>query len=357
MFTHRSKSFLAGLIVILFCTGISKWENTTPYEFPELKFFPPMPEDPDNPVTIEGVALGRYLFYDPVLSIDSTLSCGSCHKQQFAFSDAPKQFSSGVGKEKLKRNTPPLFNLAWYPAFFWDGKATSLEDQILHSVRSAKEMNLSWQEAEKRINRNGFYRHLFYQVFGVGRVDSMHIAKAIAQFQRTLLSSNSKYDRVIRGEDHFTALEYEGFNLMNDQTKGDCLHCHTTDGDALGTTARFSNNGLDNIYETTEYSDPGLGGVTGQPGDAGKFKIPSLRNIVLTPPYMHDGRFKTLEEVLDFYSEGVHPSVNVDPKMGAASNGGVALNDHEKKAILAMLQTLTDSVLMTHPAFSNPYTD
>lgn len=316
-----------------------------------------MPEDPGNPVTEEGVALGRYLFYDPVLSIDSTVSCGSCHRQEFAFSDAPKQFSSGAGGDKLSRNTPPLFNLAWYPAFFWDGRAGTLEDQVFRSVRSAKEMNLNWQEAEERINRNGFYRHLFYRVFDVGRIDSVHIAKAIAQFQRTLISSNSKYDRVIRGEDYFTGLEYEGFNLMNDQTKGDCLHCHTTDGDALGTTARFSNNGLDNINSPSDYIDPGRGGVTGKPGDAGKFKIPSLRNIALTPPYMHDGRFKTLEEVLDFYSEGVHLSVNVDPKMGAASQGGVALNDHEKKAILAMLQTLTDSVLISHPGFSNPYDD
>lgn len=327
----------------------------TPYVFPDLPTFPEMPVSAQNPVTKEGVQLGRDLFYDPVLSRDSTMSCSSCHQQKYAFSDAPKAFSLGANGVVLKRNTMPLFNLAWYPSFFWDGRATSLEQQVLFPVKAHEEMDLDWSTAAKRIARNTFYRRQFRNLYGALPVDSTQITYAIAQFLRTLISYQSKYDRVYMRQATFTEEEYNGFELMNDMTRGDCLHCHTTDGDALGTTAKFSNNGLDNVLNAKDYLDAGLGKTTKKLTDNGKFKIPSLRNIALTAPYMHDGRFKTLEEVLDFYSEGVHFCANIDSKMEFARMGGAKLTIKEKKNIITFLHTFTDSVFISNSAYSNPF--
>ena len=343
------------VLLLFLIPGGKKAMHTTAYRFPEMLFFPQMPQNPDNPVTIEGVALGRYLFYDPILSRDSSISCSTCHRQEAAFSDSPKQFSQGDGPQVLTRNTPPLFNLAWYPAMFWDGRAANIEDQVFFSVRSSSEMNLQWPEAGRRIRRSPFYREKFNKAFGKLPIDSILISRAIGQFERTLLSYNSKYDQVIRGEAYFNEDEVRGFELMNDQVKGDCMHCHTTDGNALGTTRTFSNNGLDDAGKASEYKDLGLGGITKNPGDIGKFKIPSLRNIALTAPYMHDGRFQSLEQVLDFYSEGVHASLNVDSKMASARKSGLHLSSIEKEQIIAFLRTLSDSTLLSNEAFGNPF--
>lgn len=314
-----------------------------------------MPEHPQNPVTVEGVDLGRHLFYDPVLSVDSSISCASCHKQRYAFSDAPLAYSVGVTGRQMRRNTMPLFNLAWYKAYFWDGRTGTIENQAFVPVAHVHEMGLSWTIAVKRLCKSPFYRHKFKMAFGNSHIDSTKIAYALAQFERTLISHNSKYDRVLRGEDVFTKDEFKGFELVNDMTRGDCLHCHTTDGNGLGTNGMFSNNGLENIYDPEKYTDKGLGETTGKITDNGKFKTPSLRNLLFTAPYMHDGRFKTLEEVIDFYSEGVHPSANVDAKMEFASTHGPQLTNIEKKQIILFLYTLTDSVFVNNNAFSNPF--
>ncbi len=327
----------------------------TPYSFPRLNYFPPMPVSPSNPVTAEGAELGRYLFYDPVLSADSTISCSSCHKQEFAFSDAPNKFSLGIGGQAMKRNTMPLFNLAWYSSFFWDGRAASLEEQVFRPVQAHDEMNLRWPEAVKRISRSDFYPEKFSAAFGPQTIDSVLIAKAIAQFERTLISHDSKYDRVLRGEAAFTEDEYDGLVLVNEQHKGDCLHCHTTDADALGTTGKFSNNGLDTATYSGNYRDAGRGAVTGNIKEYGAFKIPSLRNVGLTAPYMHDGRFQTLEEVVDFYGEGVKTGVNTDSKMEFAHRGGNRLTAEERKKVVAFLHTLTDSTFISDPEFGNPF--
>lgn len=328
---------------------------TTPYKFPELKFFPKMPGAEKNPVTIEGANLGRHLFYDPVLSSDSLMSCASCHKQEFAFSDSPNAFSNGRNNTQTRRNAMPLFNLAWYPAFFWDGRASSIEEQIFHPLRENNEMNLQWSLAADRLQRSNFYTTLFHQAFGNSEIDSVKITYAIAQFLRTLISYQSKYDRVLNGKAYFTKDEYEGFILVNDQTKGDCIHCHITDGDALGTTLVFSNNGLDEIANPEDYPDKGRGEVTGRVSDNGKFIVPSLRNLAFTAPYMHDGRFKTLGEVVSFYSEGVQVCANIDSKMGFAYQGGVKLTVEEKKKVLAFLLTLSDSSFVSNVKFSNPF--
>lgn len=357
MRVHKSLRFL--LLTGIFCLMIIAFKPagkpTTPYPWPDLKFFPRMPHAEYNTVSVEGAALGRHLFYDPILSYDSTFSCGSCHFQAQAFTDSPNRFSTGLNGDQMKRNTMPLFNLAWYPSYHWDGEAKSLEEQVFLPVRATDEMNLSWDIATRRIKNSSFYKPLFEAAFGDQEIDSTLIAMAIAQFERTLISHSAKFDQVIRGERYFTTQEYDGFVIMNDQTKGDCLHCHTTDGNALGTTTKFSNNGLDKADIPADYEDAGLGGISGKQEDMGRFRIPTLRNIALTAPYMHDGRFATLEEVLDFYSDELKMSCNIDSKMGFAHRGGAHLSEKEKQSVIAFLHTLTDSVFITNPAFGNPF--
>lgn len=305
-------------------------------------------------VTVEGAELGRYLFYDPLLSRDSSVSCGSCHQQQYAFADG-KKLGTGIDGKLQKRNTPPLFNLAWYNAFFWDGRSITIEQQVFVPVSGHEEMDLNWKAATKRINGNKFYRKKFKDAFGEVVIDSILIAKAIAQFERTLISNRSKYDRVLRGEEIFTLEEREGFVIMNEMVKGDCMQCHTTDADALGTTGRFSNNGLDNISDPSQFADKGLGAISGKISDYGKFKIPSLRNLSFTAPYMHDGRFNSLEQVVDFYSEGVHKCVNIDSKMEYAHQRGVKLDSLQKKHVITFLLTMNDSLFVTDHRFSDPF--
>jgi cytochrome c peroxidase len=351
----RKVGFILSLLGCMICLSFLQHPDTTPYQFPELKFFPEMPVTSANPVTVEGVALGKYLFYDPILSADSTLSCASCHKQEAAFSDSPKQFSNGRDTVLMQRNTMPLFNLAWYPALFWDGRATSIEEQVFHPVRAYNEMNLQWKTAAKKMEKSKFYKTLFARAFGKQKIDSVQIANAIAQFLRTLISYQSKYDQVLSGKAYFTKDEYDGFVLMNDQTKGDCLHCHTTDGGALGTTLVFSNNGLDAVTDPLDYKDKGRGSATGNIADNGKFMVPSLRNLLFTAPYMHDGRFKTLEEVIKFYTSGVKRCANLDSKMEYAHQGGTSLTGEEKDKVIAFLKTLSDSSFVSDPAYSNPF--
>ncbi len=342
-------------IVAIIALSFSLKHNPTPYVFPAPKYFPAIPNNPDNPVTVEGVDLGRHFFYDPILSADSTMSCASCHKQENAFSDAGIAFSKGIKGELMTRNTMALFNLAWYPSFFWDGRVTSLEEQPYHPVRTSTEMNLKWKEAVMRVNGSAFYRKKIKLAFGNSKADSVIITKAIAQFLRTLISYESKFDKVLRKEDKLSPDELEGFEIVNDMTRAGCLHCHTTDQDPMGTIFDFSNNGLDKALSIADYKDGGRGVVTGKKGDYGKFKIPSIRNLLFTAPYMHDGRFKTIEEVVNFYSEGLHASINVDPRMEFAARGGPKLNEHEKRKVIAFLKTLSDSVFIKKPEFGNPF--
>jgi len=343
---------VCGLVFLFAFSGSNK---PSPYKFPSLNNFPPMPVSADNPVTVEGADLGRHLFYDPILSRDSSFSCSSCHKQEFAFSDSPNQFSKGSNGESMLRNTPGLFNLAWYKNYFWDGRAKTMEEQVVHPIRTRNELNISWDEALKRLNRSKFYGKKFKNAFGNTTVDSLQVTRAVAQFERTLLSYNSKFDKALRQKAKLTQDELEGFELVNDMTIAGCVHCHTTDADALGTTGDFNNTGLDDVKKPEDYKDKGLGGISGNPRDNGRFKTPSLRNLVFTGPYMHDGRFKTIEEVIDFYSEHVKPSVNIDSKMEFAQQGGARLDKHQKRKIIAFLKTMSDSSFVKESAFSNPF--
>ncbi len=315
--------------------------------------FPEMPVNESNPLTEEGIELGRRLFYDPILSADQTFSCASCHQQEFAFSDGQKK-SIGIHGDTLLRNSPGLFNLAWYPQLFWDGRVSSLETQVFEPVRKHDEMDLKWSVAVKRIKKDKVYQKMFEAAFGSKTIDSVKVALAIAQFERSMISANSKFDQVLRGERYLTASEYRGFVLMNDQNKGNCLHCHTSDGDALGTTGQMVNNGLQK-YQMDEDSDIGLAAVTKKKSDLGKFKVPSLRNLVFTAPYMHDGRFETLEEVVEFYSEQVVHAPETDSRMAHAKRGGMQLTDQEKRDIVNFLKTMSDSSFIKDPKYASPF--
>lgn len=345
---------LGGLLLIMAMWGCRIFLPPQGLVLRQPAFFPSIPPT-QNPATVEGVALGRMLFYDPILSQDSSFSCASCHRQASAFADGGQRFSLGLHGDSTKRNTQPLFNLNWPRQFFWDGRSASLEDQAFHPVRDQKELDLDWASATERIQRNPRYIKAFRAAFGRAEIDSTLIAKAIAQFEQTLISNNSKFDRVLRGEERFSPDELQGFILANDQAGGDCLHCHPTDAHALGTTNAFSNNGLQSARSLEDLEDLGLYQVTGNPADAGKFRIPSLRNVALTAPYMHDGRFASLEAVIDFYSEGLQANFNIDSKMQFAHQGGLQLDSLEKRQLIAFLHTLTDSTFIQNPAFSNPF--
>ena len=304
----------------------------------------------NNPQTVEGVALGRKLFYDPILSGDGTQACASCHAPSNAFVDT-NQFSIGIDGLPGTRNAMPIFNLAWNwdGKFFWDGRAYSLENQAFGPVTDPVEMHNTWPNAVAALQMSSEYPGLFEAAFGTSTIDSVLVAKAIAQFERTLISGDSKFDKYLRGELVLSASEFNGFNIFMSENGGDCFHCHGSAANPLWTDNLFHNNGLD-----LAPVDPGLAGVTGDPNDHGKFRTPSLRNLVFTAPYMHDGRFSTIDDVIEHYSSGVVVSPTIDPLMQHSSTGGVGLSAIEKQDLKAFLLTLTDSSFVTNPDFQAP---
>jgi len=312
---------------------------------------PPIPEE--NPLTVEGVALGKKLFFDRRLSRDNSISCGSCHDPRNAFNDKGQAVSLGVDNTPGVRNAMPLFNLAWVAAsskrFNWHGSAPTLEEQALEPVRNHLEMKESWINVISKLQNDPEYPAMFREAFETEVIDSMLAVKAIAQFERTLISGNSRVDKFVMdsigievpGDNFLTASERRGFDLFNQEQKGDCFHCHGDLTNPLWTDNSFINSGLD------ELPDSGLALVTKKASDVGKFKTPSLRNLTFTAPYMHDGRFNTLEEVVEFYSSGVKTnSPNLDPNQKSRN-----LNAQEKADIVAFLKALTDSSFVQNPAF------
>ena len=305
----------------------------------------------DNPQTLEGIALGRKLFYEPLLSNDGTLACANCHLAENSFSD-PNRFSTGITGEIGTRNAMPIVNLAWsfQNNFLWDGSASSIEDQVNGPIENPIEMNNSWPNVVATLQATSEYPVLFEQAFGSVIITKESIAKAIAQFERTLISGNSRFDQYLLGDDNaVTAQEINGFNIFMDENRGDCFHCHGSEFNPLWTNNAFHNNGLDSSFE-----DLGLGGFTGDPLDYGKFKSPSLRNLAYTAPYMHDGRFATLDEVINHYSEGLVYSNTIDPLMKNIAEGGAQLTDSDKADLKAFLLSLSEPEFTTNPAFLNP---
>jgi cytochrome c peroxidase len=306
----------------------------------------PIPDLPrDNPLIRERVELGRALFFDQRLSINHGQSCADCHGTARAFTDGRARARGAEGVFGA-RNTMPLFNLAWKKQFFWDGRAPSLRRQVLEPIQNPIEMHQSLTNLEATLRGATNYPPLFTAAFGTPEITSEKIALALENFLLTLTSCDSKFDRVLRGTESFTPEEQRGFELFSteyDPRRGqfgaDCFHCH---GGALFQSQAFGNNGLD---ETP--SDPGLAKITGKEFDRGKFAVPSLRNVALTAPYMHDGRFQTLEEVVEHYATGVKRSGTLDPNLAKHPDGGVPLSAEDKKALVGFLKTLTDEKFTT----------
>lgn len=302
-----------------------------------------------NPQTEEGVALGKKLFFDTILSGDNTQACATCHSPENAFSDTTA-FSAGIDGDFGNRNTMPLFNLAWNygERFTWDGKELSIERQAIVPVENPIEMHSDWNDVVSKLNAHSEYPLLFEKAFGTSNITQELTTRAIAQFERILISGNSKFDNYLLGQATLTPEELEGFNVFLDESRGDCFHCHGNANNPLWTDNIFHNNGLD-----ATFTDLGLGAVTGDPADNGKFKSPSLRNLAYTAPYMHDGRFNTIDEVINHYSEGLQDSPTIDPLMKKVPQGGVQLSSQDKANLKAFLLTLSDPSFLTNPDFIN----
>jgi len=244
----------------------------------------------------------------------------------------------------------PIFNLAWNynERFAWDGKELSLERQALEPVENPIEMHSDWDNVVNILSNHPEYPELFQRAFNTSSITKELTTKAIAQFERTLISANSKFDRYSLGQATLTPQEINGLDVFLREDKGDCFHCHGNPNNPLWTDNDFHNNGLD-----ITFTDLGLGGVTGDPNDNGKFRSPSLRNLAFTAPYMHDGRFATLDEVIDFYSEGLQNSQTIDPLMKSVDEGGVQLSNQDKANLKAFLLTLSDPSFLNNPDFQN----
>lgn len=344
----RSSVFLLCLAFFLFsfsCTPEADLQHI-PYSPQYLEAlqppgFPPMRIPPDNPSTKAGVALGRKLFFDPILSRDSSVSCSTCHQPQLAFSDG-QAVSTGIEGRKGKRSAMSLLNVGFYAkGLFWDGRIATLEEQSLHPVRDTNEMGYDWVILGKKLQTHPIYPNLFRKAFGIknsSEIDSILVGKALAQFERTLISADTKFDRVMREETSFSAQEKRGWTIFFDASPAlptsECNHCHV---DPLFSTLNFENNGLVAVRTLDDYLDKGRGAVTRNRNDNGMFRVPTLRNLKYTAPYMHDGRFKTLDEVLNHYASGGHPGVNVSPNVRV-----LKLSKQDRADLLAFLNTLND---------------
>lgn len=311
----------------------------------------------DNPTTKQGVYLGRMLFYETKLSANNKLSCGSCHEQNKAFTDG-RAFSPGVDGVLTPRNSMSLVNLLWGRKFFWDGRANGLEEQAVTPLTSTHEMGQSLNVSAQKLATTANYPALFKLVYGDNQITSDRIVRAISQFERTLISANSRYDQYLRGAYQPTPDELKGIELFNtapQPEKGirgaNCTHCH---GGPKTYMELFHNKGLDSMSK-----DSGMEKLTGLSADRGRFKVPTLRNIALTAPYMHDGRFKILKEVIDHYSDHIEQSPALSAFLRGESNeaGGrsLKLQPVEKKQLIAFLNMFTDSAFITNPAFSDPH--
>jgi cytochrome c peroxidase len=311
-----------------------------------------------NVITDAGATLGRVLFYDKRLSTNQTIACASCHQPQHGFSDS-RRFSLGFNGGATGRNSMGLTQARYYPRghFFWDERAATLEDQVLQPIQNPVEMGMTLPSLVQRLGAEPYYTNLFAQAFGSTQVTSDRISRALAQFVRSIVSTRSKYDRAIPVNfANFTAEEVLGREIFLGRVgNATCAACHGTDNFVPN---NIFNNGLENPYV-----DKGVGGITGRVQDEGVFKIPSLRNIELTAPYMHDGRFASLEEVVEFYNSGVTNHPNLSPPLRVPTPPGAPpgpprrlnLTAEQKAALVAFLKTLTDTTVTTDPKFSDPF--
>lgn len=321
----------------------SSYENDTiefaiPAGWPQPKY-----DFKKNPLTTNGIELGRLLFYDPILSADSSTSCASCHLQFTNFTHVDHALSHGIYGRKGTRNTLSIMNLAWSTSFMWDGGVNHLEVQPLAPIESSFELNSSLTEIISKLKRSITYLEKFKQAFGPdAEITGEYILKSLAQYMLTLNTYNSKYDKVMRGEDGaaFTEPEQHGYELF----KTHCSSCHT---EPLFTNNGFANNGL----EPDPYlNDGGRIKITGKKEDSLKFKVPSLRNIEVSYPYMHDGRFKNLQMVIFHYNDDIHHTINLAKELKKPMN----LSENDKRDLIFFLKTLTDNQFLKDPSIGFP---
>ncbi len=320
-------SFLTTISFAALCMGAGSifTYKPTPLKFLSPKGWPaPAYNFNENPLTKEGIALGKKLFYDPVLSSDNSVSCATCHEPSAAFATYDHPLSHGVNN-LTTRNAPSLFNVAWQKEFMYDGRANSLETQALLPMHSSDEMDTNIPKLLKQLNASPSYKQMFSAAFGPSKITLDQITKALSQFQLTLVSANSKYDQVMRGETSFILPEKLGHEIFEKK----CISCHTP--------PLFSNYSYENTAITRDphLKDNGRARFTGNSTDSLKFKVPSLRNLALSFPYGHDGRFYSVLDVLTHYR----------------TSGQIPLSNYEIGQLTAFLNTLTDSSTLTNPAF------
>jgi cytochrome c peroxidase len=316
----------------------------------------------DNPVTDWGATLGRVLFYDKILSVNNSISCASCHKQQNGFSDN-LVLSKGFNNGNTGRHSMSLVNARYYPnrRFFWDERAATLEQQVLQPIQDAVEMGLRLDTMVNRLNSKKHYPVLFEKAFADKTITADKVSKALAQFVRSIVSYQTKFDTGLATVPPGSNIGITVFpNYSASENRGKALFfspelaCGSCHGTQTLTAPNAQNNGLD-----ATFTDLGLGGVNGNNADNGKFKVPSLKSIELTAPYMHDGRFATLEQVVEHYNSGVQANANLAPQLRNPPPGmGVKrlnLTQQQKDDLIAFLKTLTDRTINSDTKFSNPF--
>lgn len=327
------------------------------YDFKAQFRFPNIEVPSTNPLTQAKVDLGRKLFYDEQLSKSKGTSCASCHNQANAFTDNGLAKSTNDLGSLTARNSMPLYNLVWTDkGFFWDGRVLTLEEAVEDAVNN--EQHPEWDATLAAIKQDENYANEFSKAFQNGEVSQENVNKALASFLRIIVSQDSKFDLYLRGQNSLTPLEQYGLDSLFNTEKGDCFHCH-------GVYPFMTDNDFhDNALQNGGYADLGLGGVSGNSFDEGKMRAPSLRNLSFTAPYMHDGRFATIEEVVDFYSSGQHATPNVDPLMKQVNQGGFQFEENhmlpngstinQKEALIAFLKTLDDPTFINNEDYSDP---
>ena len=312
----------------------------TPVQIASHLGLPPVPYPPDNPPTVETIALGKRLYYDPILSVDNTVSCASCHSPDHGFAD-DSPVSQGVQKKTGTRNSPTVLNSAFLETQFWDGRAPSLEKQAEGPVENPVEMAHTLKDVEQKLMADPSYRAEFAKAFGPGPITYEMVEKAIATFERTVISGNSPFDRWYYGKDEkaLSPAAKRGFEVFNNPSKGNCAACHSVgERHALFTDHKFHNVGVGVKNEVA--LDVGRYAVTKNEADRGAFRTPTLRNIALTPPYMHDGSLKTLKEVVDFYIGGGNSNPNRDPLIKPLD----FLSGQERADLMTFLESLTGNI-------------
>ena len=342
--------YVAVLFSVFLLISCSADDNYTsipadrPYDFEIPSNFPDLQQDiANNYPTQNGVALGQKLFYDSRLSKDNTISCSFCHEQSSAFTHHGHDFSHGINNQIGTRNAPSIQNMAFQKEYFYDGASNSIEMLSIVPIHNPLEMDETLPGIAKKLKQDAAYIRMFKGSFENEQISSANILKALAQFMTVMISADSKYDKYVRNEagGTFNTQESQGLHLF----QNNCASCHATD---IFTDNSFRNNGLP---PNPNLNDLGRSTVTGFPYDRYKFKVPSLRNVALTAPYMHDGRFGSLESVLNFYSNGMQNTPNIDTLMQQHTALGIPLTQAEKEDIIAFLKTLTDEKFISNPAF------